>query len=86
MLAVLRFDIRHREAGTLPRNHTNNTGFSIDSETMSGTVKQFAAFSDALHEIHNARVWGGIHWRTACLRGSQVGEDVANWVIANAMT
>jgi len=53
---------------------------------MSGTVKQFAAFSDALHENHNARVWGGIHWRTACLRGSQVGEDVANWVIANAMT
>jgi len=63
----------------------DNTGFSIDSETMPGTLKQFSAFSDALHEIHNARVWGGIHWRTACLRGSQLGEDVANWVIANAM-
>ena len=41
--------------------------------------------SDALHEIHNARVWGGIHWRTACLRGSALGEDVASWVMTHAM-
>jgi hypothetical protein len=63
----------------------DNTTFSIDSETLPGTVKQFSAFSGALSEIHNARVWGGIHWRTACLRGSALGVDVANWVMANAM-
>jgi len=63
----------------------DDTPFQIDSETMPGTVKHFSAFSDALHEIHNARVWGGIHWRTACLLGSKLGEDVANWVMANAM-
>jgi PAP2 superfamily len=64
----------------------DETTFSIDSETMPGTVKHFSAFSDALHEIHNARVWGGIHWRTACLEGSKLGEDVAKWVMVNAMT
>ena len=63
----------------------DETTFAIDSETMPGTVKHFSAFSDALHEIHNARVWGGIHWRTACLLGSKLGEDVANWVMAHAM-
>jgi hypothetical protein len=52
---------------------------------VAGTVKQFSAFSEAPSEIHNARVWGGIHWRTACLQGSKLGKDVANWVMANAM-
>jgi hypothetical protein len=63
----------------------DDTAFAIDSETLPGTVKQFAAFSDALDEIHNARVWGGIHWRTACVLGSKLGKDVATWVMANAM-
>jgi hypothetical protein len=60
--------------------------FTIDSETMPGAIRSFAAFSDALAEIHNARVFGGIHFRTACRLGSQLGAQVADWVMAHAMT
>ena len=59
--------------------------FTIDSETMPGTIRSYASFADALADIHDARVFGGIHFRTACRRGSVMGAQVADWVIANAM-
>jgi hypothetical protein len=59
--------------------------FTIDSETMPGTIRTFTAFSEALAEIHDARVFGGIHFRTACRLGSQLGAQVADWVMAHAM-
>ena len=63
----------------------DDTSFTIDSETLPGTIKSFSSFSDALADIHNARVWAGIHFRTACLLGSELGVKVADWIMANAM-
>ena len=63
----------------------DDTSFTIDSETLPGTIKSFSSFSDALADIHNARVWAGIHFRTACRLGSELGAKVADWVMANAM-
>jgi hypothetical protein len=63
----------------------DDTSFTVGSETLPGTIKSFASFSDALADIHNARVWGGIHFRTACRLGSELGVQVADWVMANAM-
>ena len=63
----------------------DDTSFTIDSETLPGTIKSFSSFSDALADIHNARVWGGIHFRTACRLGSELGVKVADWIMANAM-
>jgi len=63
----------------------DDTSFTIDSETLPGTIKSFSSFSDALADIHNARVWAGIHFRTACLLGSGLGVKVADYVMANAM-
>jgi PAP2 superfamily len=62
----------------------DNTPFTIDSDTRPG-IRSFASFSAALAEIHDARVFGGIHWRTACRVGSAVGEAVAQYVSTNAM-
>ena len=61
-----------------------NTAFSVTSETRPGT-RTFASFSDALAEIVNARVFGGIHFRTSCLRGTALGESVADYVSRHAM-
>jgi hypothetical protein len=58
--------------------------FSIDSEVLPGVMRSFSSFSAALAEIHNARVFGGIHFRTACRDGSAVGEQVATYVMQNA--
>jgi hypothetical protein len=61
-----------------------NTAFSVTSEVRPGT-RSFASFSDALAEIVDARVFGGIHFRTSCLRGTALGETVADYVSKHAM-
>jgi hypothetical protein len=45
----------------------------------SGTTRHFDRLSDILEEVTNARVWAGIHFRTACLQGSRLGETVARF-------
>jgi hypothetical protein len=61
-----------------------NTAFSLTSEIRPGT-RSFASFSDALAEIIDARVFGGIHFRTSCLRGTALGKTVADYVSRHAM-
>jgi hypothetical protein len=62
----------------------DNTPFTIDSDTRPGT-RGFDSFSAALEEIHDARVFGGIHWRTACRKGSELGQAVAAYVATHTM-
>jgi hypothetical protein len=47
--------------------------------------RTFDSFSEALAEIHNARIQGGIHFRTACRIGSEVGTLIADYVLRNSM-
>jgi len=61
-----------------------NTAFSPTSEIRPGT-RSFASFSDAIAEIVDARVFGGIHFRTSCLRGNMLGRAVADYVSRHAM-
>jgi hypothetical protein len=42
--------------------------------------RSFDRFSDALREIIDARVWGGIHFRTADVQGAVLGKKVANYL------
>ena len=43
--------------------------------------RSFDRFSVALKEIIDARVWGGIHFRTADVVGNAQGQKVANWAL-----
>jgi hypothetical protein len=52
--------------------------FSATSAT-SGTTRTFTGFSDALDEVVDARVWAGIHFRTADEQGATIGAQVAHW-------
>jgi hypothetical protein len=61
------------------------TSFTIDTETLPGVLHSFSSFSDAVSEIHDARVFGGIHFRSACRDGSAAGEAVANYILEHAM-
>jgi hypothetical protein len=61
-----------------------NTAFSVTSEIRPGT-RSFASFSDATAEIVNARVFGGIHFRTSCLRANALGAAVADYVSRHAV-
>jgi hypothetical protein len=45
--------------------------------------RSFDRFSLALKEIIDARVWGGIHFRTADVQGATLGKKVARFLNAN---
>jgi hypothetical protein len=61
-----------------------NTAFSLTSEIRPGT-RSFASFSDAIAEIADARVFGGIHFRTSCALANMLGRAVADYVSRHAM-
>ncbi len=44
------------------------------------TTRHFDRISDALQEIVDARVWGGIHFRNADEQGAQLGREVARYL------
>jgi hypothetical protein len=58
---------------------TPNISFTLNS-TVTGTQHTFTNIYDFLDEIANARVWGGMHFRTSCDAGFQIGQIVANHV------
>jgi hypothetical protein len=62
----------------------DDTPFTVSSDVRPGT-RQFASFSAAVTEIANARVFGGIHFRTSCVRGNALGQAVAGYVTTHAM-
>jgi len=61
-----------------------NTPFTVDSDAMPGVTRSFTSFNQALAELADARVFGGIHFRTACDDGLAVGNAVGNYILQNA--
>ena len=61
---------------------TDKIAFSAFSNK-SGTTRSFDRFSDVLKEVIDARVWGGIHFRTADTQGSVLGKKVAHYLEKN---
>jgi membrane-associated phospholipid phosphatase len=61
-----------------------NTPFVVDSDKMPGATRSFSSFDAALQELADARVLGGIHFRTACDDGKKLGTAVGNYVVQNA--
>ena len=61
-----------------------NTPFTVDSDAMPGVTRSFTSFNAALAELADARVFGGIHFRTACDDGIAVGTGVGNYILQNA--
>jgi hypothetical protein len=59
--------------------------FSVTSELTPGVTRYYSSFSSAVDEIRDARVFGGIHFRTACVDGQAVGRQVASYVLQNAL-
>ena len=58
------------------RDDISFSAYSADS----GTTRSYDSFSSALAELIEARIWGGIHFRTADVQGAKIGEGVARYV------
>jgi hypothetical protein len=71
--------------GTSAIVHSMQNFFGTDKIAFSAysprtrTTRSFDRLSDALKEVINARVWGGIHFRTADAQGAVLGKKVAHW-------
>ena len=61
---------------------THFIDFTVPSLTGLGD-RTFATVQDLQDEVGNARIWGGIHYRTAVDDGIVIGRRVANHVLAN---
>jgi hypothetical protein len=61
------------------------TSFNVVSDAMLGVTRKFNSFSAALEEVKNARVFGGIHFRTACVDGTALGIAVGDYVMSHAL-
>ena len=59
---------------------TDKVAFDVHSGRFAGQPRHFERFSDAIDEIIDARVWGGIHFRTADEQGAFIGKQVAHWI------
>jgi PAP2 superfamily protein len=62
----------------------DNTPITIFSN-VQGTTRSYSNFTAALEEVKNARVFAGIHFRTACNVGQQLGINVGDYILQNAL-
>jgi hypothetical protein len=69
----------------LSQTFGEETSFNVVSDAVAGVTRRFTNFSAALEEIRNARVFGGIHFRTACVDGTALGIAVADYIAARAL-
>jgi hypothetical protein len=61
---------------------TDKASFTATSNKCSPAPcppRSFGRFSEALKEIIDARVWSGIHFRTADVQGAVLGKKVARY-------
>ena len=58
---------------------TDKLAFDITSTRFPTQPRHYDRGSEALKEVLDARVWGGIHFRTADVQGAVIGKKVAHW-------
>ena len=61
----------------------DDVSFSASS-TDSGTTRHYDSFSEALTELLGARIWAGVHYRTATVDGDRLGAAVTRDVLGQA--
>jgi hypothetical protein len=54
---------------------------SLRSATAPGITVTYATFKEIADGVVDARVWGGIHWRTSSVRGRQVGQEIGRYAV-----
>jgi hypothetical protein len=69
----------------------NEESFVITTDVVTlavplGTTRSFSSFSQANDEVRNARIFAGIHFRSATDDGQALGAAVADYVAAHALT
>ncbi len=61
------------------------TSITVVSNALPGVSRQFHSFTALSEELRNARVFGGIHFRTATVDGTALGIAVGDYVGSHAL-
>jgi hypothetical protein len=61
--------------------HTSQLQLTFISTAVPNVTRFYDSEKVACQEVVDARVWLGIHFRTADVRGAQMGQQVANWAL-----
>jgi hypothetical protein len=66
---------------------TDEVNFSLTSNFPLAVLKTrtYSRFSDAANDVMNARIYEGIHFRTADVLGRMQGEHVADWAFSHVL-
>jgi hypothetical protein len=62
---------------------TDEIGFDVTSSRFGGETRHFDRFSEPLDEIIEARIWAGLHYRTADVQAAMLGMNVADYMAAH---
>ncbi len=62
---------------------TDEIGFDVTSSRFPTEPRHFDRFSQALAEITEARIWAGLHFRTADVQAQILGRNVAEYMASN---
>ena len=66
--------------------HTQHIDVTIPGATNGGTTltttRHYNTVADVQHEIVDARVWIGFHFRNSVNQGENLGNNVANWTLS----
>jgi hypothetical protein len=57
--------------------------FGVTSSQFGGETRFFGRFSEPLKEIIEARIWAGLHFRTADVQAAELGDNVAEFMEEN---
>ena len=60
--------------------------FELRSPTAANQTRRYANLNDYVQEIMNARIWGGIHFRSSALVANKMGKQIAEFVLQNYLT
>lgn len=62
---------------------TRKLSFSFDSK-VTGTMHTWATLDDMADELRMARIWGGMHFRTALVHGTVLGTQTSKYILRQA--
>jgi PAP2 superfamily len=61
------------------------TPITVASNLLPGQARSFPSFAAALDEVKDARVFGGLHFRTSCNTGQALGNSVGEYVLKHSL-
>ncbi len=72
-------------AAVLASHFGNRTAFTVVSGLFPSATRSFLTFSDAVAQVVDARIFGGIHFRFSGTGAVTLGRRIALWVLASQM-